>query len=416
MITDGLVYSTKLIEDDNFVSVDVTADNYQEEYAKGLYIFEGFTIPYGIKTLAYIYKHPNGIVIDKESISIVYDGEQGAQYLGIYANASAAESSVSGNIADGDYYLNSTDGYIYYANKSAYNAWTWVIVTDYTDERYSLILNSAISKIDELSNQTQLLAAFNIWAENLVAKTAFIQKLFSKQITLQTPAQGENSFIQSEEFEDETSPKGFRLDYEGVMQSANYDGTITDGVITDYGTNGWAIDKTGKSDFTNINATGGTFTDVDIDGAINIKGSAIASNLSLSGFKAGDVILRNFGDYTDTSTTSTIYSQICGTGVIRIKFKYRTTGSSIFGAQIKISTADLSYMVTGENTDWEEYTQDIPITEGDSVCIVIANGGGGVAAMYYTQVKDLQICTNGACGILAYLGSVNTSSKADPSR
>ena len=56
----------------------------------------------------------------------------------------------------------------------------------------------------------------------------------------------------------------------GVIKSANYNGTISAaGVITAYGDAGWAIDHTGKSDFVNINATGGTFRDGFFSGLLD---------------------------------------------------------------------------------------------------------------------------------------------------
>ncbi|MCQ2485813.1 MAG: hypothetical protein MJ168_10845 [Clostridia bacterium] len=59
----------------------------------------------------------------------------------------------------------------------------------------------------------------------------------------------------------------------GVIKSENYNGVIDEnGVITEYGDAGWAVDHTGKSDFVNINATGGTFKDMEIENArYNIK-------------------------------------------------------------------------------------------------------------------------------------------------
>jgi hypothetical protein len=56
----------------------------------------------------------------------------------------------------------------------------------------------------------------------------------------------------------------------GVIHSDNYNGTIdADGNITGYGSAGWAIDHAGKSDFVNINATGGTFSNVEVSGTVN---------------------------------------------------------------------------------------------------------------------------------------------------
>ena len=60
---------------------------------------------------------------------------------------------------------------------------------------------------------------------------------------------------------------------QGVLHSSNYNGTIdANGNITAYGSTGWAIDHAGKSDFVNINATGGTFNKVSVSGFIGASG------------------------------------------------------------------------------------------------------------------------------------------------
>ena len=50
-----------------------------------------------------------------------------------------------------------------------------------------------------------------------------------------------------------------------------------DGNITAYGSTGWAIDHAGKSDFVNINATGGTFNKVSVSGFIGANGRKVRS-------------------------------------------------------------------------------------------------------------------------------------------
>lgn len=67
--------------------------------------------------------------------------------------------------------------------------------------------------------------------------------------------------------------KNITVKDKGVLRSANYNGTIdTDGNITEYGSAGWAIDHAGKSDFVNINATGGNFSNVSVSGFIGARG------------------------------------------------------------------------------------------------------------------------------------------------
>lgn len=67
--------------------------------------------------------------------------------------------------------------------------------------------------------------------------------------------------------------KNITIKDQGVLHSSNYNGTIdSNGNITSYGSLGWAIDHAGKSDFVNINATGGTFNKVSVSGFIGANG------------------------------------------------------------------------------------------------------------------------------------------------
>ena len=67
--------------------------------------------------------------------------------------------------------------------------------------------------------------------------------------------------------------KNITVKDKGVLRSSNYDGTIDeDGNITNYGNQGWAVDHAGKSDFVNINATGGNFNNISVSGFIGAKG------------------------------------------------------------------------------------------------------------------------------------------------
>ena len=67
--------------------------------------------------------------------------------------------------------------------------------------------------------------------------------------------------------------KNITIKDQGVLHSSNYNGTIdANGNITAYGSTGWAIDHAGKSDFVNINATGGNFSNVSVSGFVGAKG------------------------------------------------------------------------------------------------------------------------------------------------
>ena len=72
---------------------------------------------------------------------------------------------------------------------------------------------------------------------------------------------------------DDFFTKNITIKDQGVLHSTNYNGTIdANGNITAYGSLGWAIDHAGKSDFVNINATGGNFNNVSVSGFIGAKG------------------------------------------------------------------------------------------------------------------------------------------------
>lgn len=67
--------------------------------------------------------------------------------------------------------------------------------------------------------------------------------------------------------------KNITVKDKGVLRSSNYNGTIDEnGNITAYGSAGWAIDHAGKSDFVDINATGGKFNKVSVSGFISASG------------------------------------------------------------------------------------------------------------------------------------------------
>lgn len=72
---------------------------------------------------------------------------------------------------------------------------------------------------------------------------------------------------------DDFFTKNITVKDQGVLHSTGYNGTIDpNGNITSYGSIGWAIDHNGKSDFVNINATGGNFNNVSVSGFIGASG------------------------------------------------------------------------------------------------------------------------------------------------
>lgn len=91
----------------------------------------------------------------------------------------------------------------------------------------------------------------NLFAKVLVSNKAFIDSLAASIITMYKDSSG----------------KG------GLIKSQNYNGTVdSNGKITNFGTLGWAIDHDGTADFANMNATGGTFTDITANNIIALTG------------------------------------------------------------------------------------------------------------------------------------------------
>jgi hypothetical protein len=67
----------------------------------------------------------------------------------------------------------------------------------------------------------------------------------------------------------------------GSLRSDNYNGVIDgNGNITAYGSAGWAIDHAGKSDFVNINATGGNFVNINATGGNFVNIYATGGNFN----------------------------------------------------------------------------------------------------------------------------------------
>ena len=201
--------------------------------------------------------------------------------------------------------------------------------------------------------------------------------------------------------------KNITLKDNGVIHSDNYNGTIdANGNITGYGSEGWAIDHSGKSDFSSINA----------------QGSFSCSEISISGIQAGDIKLRtiktttlNFGEQL-TATT-----QIIGTGTVRLKIKGNYIGISqgSLDGSIKAIYGNTKQLlgrvdnVTG--TVPFEYEADVPVTEGEYVGFYIYSNPGSIIAGPKIEITDAGVYTKTHQGILAYLGDYGTSTKTGSS-
>ncbi len=96
----------------------------------------------------------------------------------------------------------------------------------------------------------------------------------------------------------------------GVIKSANYNGTIdSNGNITAYGSAGWAIDHAGKSDFVDINATGGVYNNILANSLLVKNGLRLKTLIGgdyLSGLR--NTLFNAISNYPKYGTAENTYS------------------------------------------------------------------------------------------------------------
>lgn len=147
-------------------------------------------------------------------------GERGAEYLGCFARNDLAYDSRNGNLVADDFYLNSTDGYIYVAIKnSSSNSFSWGQVSSYSDTRYKQAMNDMIA-IAGSDRSEQFMFVVNLWVKNLTVQTALIQELFAKNVTVKSQLTVDKLKATNAEIEGEiTATKGElkNLDVKGIL-------------------------------------------------------------------------------------------------------------------------------------------------------------------------------------------------------
>lgn len=122
-----------------------------------------------------------------------------------------------------DTYLDTTTGYLY-----EYDGVKWVAITDVSDSRYNQAINDMIAFATEKPD-LPFITARNAWIERLTVDGLLANKIATQELKIRDG---------------------------GIIHSDNYDGDITNGSIESYGSQGWAIDYNGKSDFTNVHISG----------------------------------------------------------------------------------------------------------------------------------------------------------------
>ena len=325
----------------------VTAETFPAEVAKGT-LYRGFQPPKDATMLKFRYYSPDGTLIEQNNVPVVYDGtgisaittfylltdksdditlesdgwtetvqtvtaekrflwtyikttytnktysctepcisavfgeqgERGAMYLGHYADNQAAYTDNEPAVFTGDYYLNTTDSYIHVYSKESNG---WDVIEELTDYRYNQSINDIFAAIENSTTKEEFIKAKKIWVQNMSAAIARVQMLLANEIKLTS---------------------GTDLDGKttgGVIKSANYDGTLTNGKITASGTKGWAIDYDGNAEFNKVTVRG------TVDGS-TIKGSTI-SGTTISG---GSIIIGDNFSVDKNGTAKMKNAQVAG--------------------------------------------------------------------------------------------------------
>ena len=244
-----------------------------------------------------------------------------------------------------DTYLDTTTGYLY-----EYDGVKWVAIIDVSDSRYNQAINDMIAFATEKPD-LPFLTARNAWIKRLTVDGLLANEIATKMLMVRD---------------------------KGVIKSENYNGTIDEnGNITAYGSAGWAIDHAGKSDFVNINATGGNFNNVSVSGFIGANGldfilePGAIEQFYLSHVLAGGVTAES-GQY--------IVIPFKGRVKYRMEMKDNSTnefGNTVYNFYLNGNIyKSFSYP---KSTELHIFEGEINLNFGDELKCMMKNGGGRVS-------------------------------------
>lgn len=290
-------------------------------------------------------------------------------YLGAFDSAPENPELNNYFLYTGETVTNFTNGRIYQWNGSKWNALDNISAKSYT------YFMTALKDMMANNITTEVGAFATLFCQTLAVQDAMIESLNAKFVTLRE---------------------------KGYFKSENWNGTMdSDNKISEYGTEGVAFDSEGNGDLVNV----------------NISGSVSAKELSIKNLEPGDVVLRNF-ESINSGKYSEGYTQICGSGVIRVAITLKELSYlSLSDAVAIVDNPDIS--TSSQTLQFTELNQtlyaDIPINEGQNIHFKLAYFPGGVVDS--TMTVDIKICTDHSNGVLSYLGSYSfTKTKISPSR
>lgn len=320
LITDTAVHPLEYF-DEYFSQVytprEVSAQSFAADIAAGLWTYSGDVVLAAAESLVFRYYTPDNVLIKSESVSIVSDGKNAVAMtspttppgsytgqIGMYAghfyqwNGSEwilQDTATTADVAEytprylgmfasyptdahaGDWCVLSGNGILY-----LYTGASWQAITDYADSRYTRLFMSAMGDLFALAKNT----GEQLFVSRLVALTAFIQTLFSKQIVISS-----DGTISSENFS--SGSEGFRIQGNGTAEFNN-------GIFN-------------KGSFADITVNRATFNNIKINNTQNIFTNVAGSNLMTFADFLNSIVTKYgvscFGSlvatFADSNTTNT---------------------------------------------------------------------------------------------------------------
>lgn len=291
LITDGAVHPLEYF-DEYFSQVytprEVSAQSFAADVAAGLWTYSGDVVLANAESLVFRYYTPDNVLIKSESVSIVSDGKNAVAMtspttppgsytgqIGMYAghfyqwNGSEwilQDTATTADVAEytprylgmfasyptdahaGDWCVLSGNGILY-----LYTGASWQAITDYADSQYTRLFMSAMGDLFALAKNT----GEQLFVSRLVALTAFIQTLFSKQIVISS-----DGTISSESYS--SGSAGFQIQGNGTAEFNN-------GIFN-------------KSTFYDMTVNKGTFTEIKIRNTDNIFINEISGQMTFTDF------------------------------------------------------------------------------------------------------------------------------------
>lgn len=321
LITDGAVHPLEYFDEyfsQLYTLREVSAQSFAADVAAGLWAYSGDVVLADAESLVFRYYTPDNVLIKSESVSIVSDGKNAVAMtspttppgsytgqIGMYAghfyqwNGSEwilQDTATTADVAEytprylgmfasyptdahaGDWCVLSGNGILY-----LYTGASWQAITDYADSQYTRLFMSAMGDLFALAKNT----GEQLFVSRLVALTAFIQTLFSKQIVISS-----DGTISSENYS--SGSDGFKIQGNGTAEFNN--GIFNKGTFADITVNRGTFNsiKINNSQSIFTNSIGGHQTFMDFLNNITTKYGVFCSGS----------IIASFGDYNAGSNNA----------------------------------------------------------------------------------------------------------------